>query len=80
MSEFVEAVESGDRRLALEALRGKLARAIEVSDPEKIAPLATRLQAVVDALDGLSDAEGGSAVDDIAAQREKRRAASSSAV
>lgn len=79
MSGFVAAVESGDRRKALEALRLKLAQAMEACDPEKLAPLATRLQAVVDALDGLADGREDSASDDLAAKRAARRAAAAGA-
>lgn len=79
MSEFVEAIESGDRRRALEALRLKLARAVEACDPEKIGPPATRLQAVLDALDALPAAKEESTSDDLTAKRSARRAAAQGA-
>lgn len=79
MSEFVEAIESGDRRRALEALRLRLAQAVEACDPEKIGPPATRLQAVLDALDALPAAKEESTSDDLAAKRKARRAAAQGA-
>lgn len=72
---FVAAIESGDRRRALEALRLKLALAVEACDPEKIAPPATRLQAVLDAIAALPDAKEQSTSDDLAARRKARRSA-----
>lgn len=67
-----EAAESGDRRRMLEALKLRLASAIDEASDRDLAALARRLVAVVDELDG-EQTEGGS-VDDLSARRKARRA------
>lgn len=68
------AVESGDRRAALEALARKLAAAIdsELTPTRDLAALALRLASVLSELEG-SEPEVGGSVDDLAAKRASRR-------
>ena len=44
---FIDDVNSGDERRALEALRGYLADTLLVAPPQAVAPLAARLQMVL---------------------------------
>lgn len=82
---LTETVETGDVRASLEAIRNKLADELEagamckkcggvLSSPT--AQLSKELKAVIKEIDQLPKKEG-SAVDDIAAQRRKRKARSS---
>lgn len=68
------AVESGDRRGALEALARRLAAAIdsELTPARDLAALALRLSSVLAELEG-SEPEVGGSVDDLAAKRASRR-------
>lgn len=66
-----DAVAKGDRRKALEALRDRLAGAIDEAADRDLAALSLRLVAVMDEL-GRSEAEGGS-LDELAAKRAARR-------
>ena len=81
-----DAVSSGDRRAALEALRDRLAVEVERVAEEgfcttckrgssSIAPLAKQLRDVIGELDQLPVVEDGSVVDDLASRRAARRAA-----
>jgi hypothetical protein len=82
--ELVEAVASGDRRRALEALRDRLAVEVErVADEgfcveckrgsSSVAPLAKRLEDVLAALDDLGVPAEGTALDELRRRRESRR-------
>jgi len=73
---LVEASESGDRRATLEALRDRLARAVDNdASLSVLAPLANQLRAVLADLDEMPAKKGGSVVDDLAARRTDRRSA-----
>lgn len=72
-----EAVATGDRKQALEALAGELASDIESfgwPSTGTIAPLARELRSTLAELDSMGEAESDP-VDEVAAQREARRAA-----
>lgn len=71
---LVEEVASGDTRRAYVAMRDSLAVAMAAADPNVMAQLAARLQAVIDALDAMPTGEEESVSDDIARRREARRA------
>lgn len=75
--DFRAEVGSGDERRALEAMRSKLAEAMELAEPSVIAQVAARLQAVVARIAELDDAAEPevSPTDDIARKRAARRAA-----
>ena len=74
MSDFQEAIASGDYRKSLEALRDRIAADILSVDGCHTAPLAKQLADVLAKLDTLKPAEE-SRVDDLAARRADRRAA-----
>lgn len=69
------AAASGDQRVALEALRDRLARDLDVAPPQVSAQLAAQLRATLAELAALPAPETKSVVDDIAARRAARRAA-----
>lgn len=69
------AAASGDQRVALEALRDRLARDLDVAPPQVSAQLAAQLRATLADLAALPAPETKSVVDDIAARRAARRAA-----
>lgn len=69
------AAQSGDQRLALEALRDRLARDLDMAPPQVSAQLAAQLRATLAELAALPAQETKSVVDDIAARRAARRAA-----
>ena len=71
---FVDEVNSGDQRRALEALRGHLADTLLVAPPLAVAPLAARLQLVLARLAALNTGVEGSKIDELAAARVARRA------
>lgn len=73
---FIAEVESGDRKRALVALRGELARAITATnDGAELSSLTLRLQRVLEQIDQLGGADEGES-DDLAAKRQaKLRAA-----
>ena len=76
-----KAVQSGDRRQALEAIRDKLAHEIDLvgeDDRERLAPLTGRLLEVLRALDDIAEPEV-SRKDELRRRREDRRAAASAA-
>lgn len=76
---FLEAVQSGDRRRALEELRDHLAeQLLEVRAAVAIAPIANQLRDVIRELDAMPPEEGTSPVDQLAKKRETRRAAAAS--
>jgi hypothetical protein len=67
------ALKSGDHRVALEALRDTLADALMEADPNVIAQVAARLQAVLTELAALPAVER-TEVDDLIERRKARRA------
>lgn len=69
------AVSTGDHRQALEALRDRIAISIEQVDPDKVAPLAKQLADVLRELANMPAAKGRSSLDDLAARRRNRGAA-----
>jgi hypothetical protein len=71
------AAESGDRRKTLEALRDKLAAAVDSdeADPRTLPALSKELASVVRELDSLPGGEKVDEVDEIAERRRKRLAA-----
>jgi len=72
--ELVEIVQEGDRRKSLEAIRDHVARELGYAEGRDVAALAKQLADVIRELDGLPDANRGSAVDDLANKRAARRA------
>jgi hypothetical protein len=75
-SKLLQAVQSGDRRASLEALRDRLAMSITRGDDVKsVAPLANQLRAVLAELDELPVQKEASLVDDLASRRTDRLAA-----
>lgn len=68
-------IASPDLGTALRALRDHLVECLEECPPDKAAPLATRLEAVLVRLDDLTAPEV-SKVDQLAAARAKRRTGS----
>lgn len=70
-----EVVASGDYRASLEALRDDLARSIEVVDADKKAPLSKQLADVLREISSLPAEKGRSTLDDLAARRRDRGAA-----
>lgn len=75
--DLTEAVTRG-RREGLEALRDLLADSLTMVDLNARAPLARQLTIVLEQLDNLPGGEAVNPVDDIAAQRAKRRSAAAS--
>lgn len=73
MSDLVEAVESGDQRAALEAIRARLASELEDAEGKDVAPIAKELRAVIDALASLPGGEE-STLDQLQARRAARLA------
>lgn len=69
-----DAVESGDRRSALEAIRDRLAEELAGADGKDAAPLARELRATLAELESLPGGKEVSAVDDLSARRAARRA------
>lgn len=68
-----EAVASGDRRQALEALRAVLAAAVDEADVRTLPALAKQLGDVLRELEQLPVAKESSPVDDLNARRAARR-------
>lgn len=58
----------------LEAMRDKLAEAMDLAEPSVVAQIAGRLQAVLKELDGMGGEVKGSTVDEIANRRANRLA------
>jgi hypothetical protein len=71
--EFLETLKSGDHRASLEALRNKLAEAMELADPNVVPQYAARIQAVLAELASLPSVERTD-VDDLVERRKARRA------
>lgn len=73
--DFVLAVGSGDRRVALEGLRDELAEAIVVCRPGELAALAKQLSDVLRQLEGLGGVGGekGTALNELERRRAERR-------
>jgi hypothetical protein len=70
-----ETVRAGDRRASLEAIRDSLAVAMDNAEPNVIAQIAARLQAVIREIGELPDGKKVSKADELAARRKARRAA-----
>jgi hypothetical protein len=70
-----DAIKSGDRRRGLEALRDTLADHLLLAQPNVVAQIAGRLQAVLSELASLPQAEAVSRIDEVRQRREKRRPA-----
>ena len=68
---------SDDQRKRLEALRDRLADAIDDASPRDLAPLAGRYQAVLAELAALPIAEESTGFDDLSAARRRRRSGAS---
>lgn len=71
---FLEAMSSGSRRTALEALRAKLAEACLLAEPRELAPLARQLQIVLESLEALTVVKGSGVpfLDQLSAKRAAR--------
>lgn len=67
-------IKSGDRRLALEAMRDRLADSFADASPMVIAQVAGRLQAVLKELAELPVTKAVSKSDELASRRKARRA------
>jgi hypothetical protein len=76
VDDLVVAVQSGDRRVALTALRDHLALQLVEGLPQTVAPIAKQLADVLRELEGLAEPKG-SAVDDLRARRAARVAGAS---
>ncbi|MFI7707616.1 hypothetical protein [Nonomuraea sp. NPDC049480] len=74
MSELVSAVEGGDRRKSLEAIRDKLAVELSAAEGRDAAAVAKELRATIAELEGLPDGKERSAVDELASRRADRLA------
>ena len=68
-----DVVAEGELRASLEALRDRLAVAVDVCEPRELAGLAKQLSEVLRALASLPGVER-SDLDDLAAKRDRRRA------
>lgn len=79
MTRLAGVVADGDRAAVLRALSGLLAATLDEAEPHRVAALSRELRETLAELDGLPAAEGRSASDDLAAKRERRRSAASSA-
>lgn len=69
-----QVVAEGDLRASLEALRDRLAQAVDVCEPRELAGLAKQLGEVLKALASMPGVEK-SELDDLASRRSARRAA-----
>lgn len=74
---LTEVVVRGDQRKSLEAIRDRLARLLEMAQPNQAAALAKQLTDVISKLDALPTGEEVSPVDDLAKRRATRRAQAS---
>ena len=71
---IADAAATGDRRLALEAMRGKLAADMDVAPPAVVAQIAGRLAAILQELDGLPTQGKVSTLDELERRRVDRLA------
>lgn len=74
MSDLIGAVESGDRRTALEAIRDRLAVELDGAEGRDAAGIAKELRATIAELESLPGGKAVSAVDELSARRAERRA------
>lgn len=74
---LTDAVNTGDRRVALVALRDHLARTITAAEPGQVAALARQLTLVLEALDAMTAGTETTALDELTARRAARRAGGS---
>ena len=75
MAGKVDPLKGDDHRKALEALRDVLADHLRIADANVSAQIAARLQSVLSELAGLPAVKGGNLVDELKAERAKRRSA-----
>lgn len=68
------AAQSGDRRVALEAVRNRLAAAMDAAPDAVVAQVAAQLRATLLELSALGNDQEVSLVDDLAGRRRTRRA------
>ena len=66
---LVKAVESGDKRAALIALRDELARRIATAEDRNVAALAARLTEIVQILEQMEPGEEGTPLDEFTQRR-----------
>lgn len=71
-----DALASGDRRTALEALREHLAARLETAPDNVAAPIAGQLVKVMQELEALPEPEEGTALDELTKRRARRASAS----
>ncbi|MET9876566.1 hypothetical protein ABZZ36_18355 [Actinacidiphila glaucinigra] len=74
VARLVAAVQSGDRRRALEAIRDRLAKELQDAEGRDVAPIANQLRATIAELDALPGGKEVSPVDEFTARLEARRA------
>lgn len=77
MSDLPGVVASGDRVASLRAIRDNLAANIEAAAPQYVAGLSKQLAEVMRELESIAPPNQKSALDEIAGQRDKRRARTS---
>lgn len=75
ISKVRQALATGDRQAALEALRDRLGMAMTKAEAREVPALSRELRMIIDELDRLGAGVGGDSVDDLAARRARRRAA-----
>ncbi|WP_329187036.1 hypothetical protein [Actinacidiphila glaucinigra] len=73
VARLVAAASSGDRRLALEAIRDRLAKELHDAEGRDVATIAKELRTTIAELDALPGGKEASAVDDLTARRAARR-------
>lgn len=73
MAELNEVIAGGDRRLALEAIRDRLADELMTASGREVASVAKELRETIRELDSLPLPEGVSGVDQLAKKRASRR-------
>jgi hypothetical protein len=71
-----DAVSSGDRRIALEAVRDHLAERLQGAPDNVAAPIAGQLVKVMQELEALPKPEEGTALDELTKRRARRSSAS----
>lgn len=77
MPEPTPAASLGDRRTRLEAVRDRLTEELADASGRDVASISRELRLTLAELDGLPDMRKESAVDDLSARRQARRAAAS---
>lgn len=72
-------VAGGDQRASLEALRDRLAAAVDFAEPRELAPLARQLSLVLAEIAALPDASARNPINEIAERAAAKRALAESA-